>query len=119
MISENTGIEETDLSVLVGNLLENALEACKTEAGGDKKIVTRATADRGSLCVTIDNTFHGTLKHQRDEKLVFTKHRGLGLGTESVRCIAEKYKGTCRFKAKDGMFYASVICFTAQTHNPA
>lgn len=119
VIPEGIGIEETDLSVLFGNLLENALEACKAQADGSQKIVTRATADHGSLCITIDNTFHGTLKHQRDGKLVSTKHRGLGLGTESVRCIAEKYKGTCRFETKDGMFYASVICFTAPPHNPA
>lgn len=110
-IPETTFVDETDLSVVFGNLLENALDACRSETGRDRKIVVRSSQENNSLCITVDNTFSGTLKSSKKGLLASTKHPGTGLGTESVKAIAEKYNGICRFEAKDGMFYSSVICF--------
>ena len=39
-IPAELGIPETDISVLLGNLLENAIEACRAETGEHKKRVT-------------------------------------------------------------------------------
>lgn len=61
-IPQSIGISETDISVLLENLLENALDACKTDSAKDKKIIVRANTEGGSLCVTVDNTFTGELK---------------------------------------------------------
>ena len=44
-----------------------------------------------------------------NEKLVSTKAAGCGIGTESIRMIAEQYRGDARFEWKDGVFYASVM----------
>ncbi len=109
-IPKELGIPDTDVSVLLGNLLENALDACREEPGEEKKIVVRAGTDSGSLCITVDNTYTGTPRYTNDGELVSTKHRGVGLGTRSVRSIAEHYGGLCRFEAQEGMFYASVYC---------
>lgn len=108
--SAGGGIDDTDLSVLFGNLLENALEACRAEGGDNSRIIVHASVDGSALCLTVDNTFSGSLLRLPDGALISTKHRGLGLGTKSVRGIAEKCGGICRFEAKDGMFYASVMC---------
>ncbi|MCI5795581.1 MAG: GHKL domain-containing protein [Ruminococcus sp.] len=109
-IPENIDIPETDISVMLGNLIKNAVEACKKEKSDDKKVVIRANADGGSLCITVDNTYTGTPKFTNDGNLVSTKHAGLGLGTSSVKSIAARHSGLCRFEVKDGMFYASVLC---------
>ena len=103
-------VSDTDISVLFGNLIENALESCRNESGNDRKILICANLTGSSFCITVDNTFSGTLKYTNDDKLVSTKHKGLGLGTQSVKNIAAHYNGICHFKAKDGMFYASVMC---------
>lgn len=103
-------VSDTDISVIFGNLIENALESCKNESGNDRKILIRANLTGSSLCITVDNTFSGTLKCTNDDKLVSTKHKGLGLGTQSVKNIAAHYNGVCHFKTEDGMFYASVMC---------
>lgn len=108
-IPRNVGMADTDISVLLGNLLENALDACKAERGEDRRIIVRAGADGGSLCLTVDNTCSAAPKYAGGE-LVSTKHAGSGLGTRSVRSIAAQYGGLCRFEWKDGMFYASVLC---------
>lgn len=109
-IPEDIFISDTDLSVLFGNLIENALEACRNESGKDRKIMIRASLIGSSFCITVDNTFSGALRHTPDGMLVSTKHKGLGLGTQSVKSIAAQYSGICRFEMRDGMFYASVMC---------
>lgn len=81
----------------------------KTELSDDKKIIVRAELTENSLCVAVDNTYTGTLKHSGTGKLISTKHSGIGLGTQSVKSIAEKYGGVCRFETEDGMFCASVL----------
>lgn len=109
-IPRDVAISDTDISVLLGNLIENALDACKAENGSDRKIVIRAGSSNNSLCITVDNTFTGTLKRNSDGTLASTKHKGSGLGTQSIKSIAEACGGLCRFEVKDGMFYASVFC---------
>lgn len=109
-IPRDVAVSETDLSVLFGNLLENALDACKAERGDDRKIIVRAGTDGGALCLTVDNTFTGALRRTASGELASTKHAGAALGTQSVRSIAAQYGGVCRLEAKDGMFYASVLC---------
>lgn len=103
-------VSDTGLSVLFGNLIENALDACREETSDDRKIVICARQTGNALCITIDNTFTGTLRRTTDNEFLSTKHKGLGLGTQSVKSIAEQYGGICRFAVKDGMFCASVMC---------
>lgn len=109
-IPADIAVSETDISVLFGNLLENALDACKMETGAHKSIIVRAGSVGGSLCMTVDNTFTGTLKRAPGGEFISTKHKGLGLGTGSVKSIVDQYNGRCRFEAGNGMFYASVLC---------
>lgn len=103
-------VSDTGLSVLFGNLIENALDACREETSDDRKIVICARQTGNALCITIDNTFTGTLRRTTDNEFLSTKHKGLGLGTQSVKSIAEQYGGICRFEVKDDMFCASVMC---------
>ena len=109
-IPNDAFVSETDISVLFGNLLENALDACKEEKDDNKKIVVRASFIGGSLCIAVDNSYTGSLKYTADGDLVSTKHKGPGLGTQSVKSIAKQYNGVCRFEAKNQMFCASVMC---------
>lgn len=109
VIPENISVDETDLSVLFGNLIENAIDACKAESGDNKKIVIRALTDDYTLCLGIDNTFTGDVRKDFNGVLFSSKHVGFGIGVESVKSIAEKYGGTYRAEIKDGMFMSSVL----------
>lgn len=124
-LPKETGMEDADLSVLFGNLLENALNACeaerknlwekqKTQSGTsvqEMKVIINASQKGQALCVTVDNTFTGKLRKDREGRLISTKHRGNGMGTESVKAIAEKYHGVCQFEVVNGMFCASFMGF--------
>ncbi len=101
-------IPEPDLCVLIGNLLENAVEAC-LPLGREKKIRMNIRQTGNSmLSLTVDNTCpHPPV--QEAGRLRSGKHAGFGVGTESVRSIAARYNGDARFEWRDGMFFASVM----------
>ena len=112
-LSDHPVIPETKLCVLLGNLLENALDACQTGCSGSKNTppfirLSAVQTGTSTLSITTDNTsaFSPTWMN---EKLVSTKPAGSGIGTESIRMIAEQYHGDARFEWRDGVFYASVL----------
>ena len=112
-MSDTPVIPETEFCVLLGNLLENALDACQTgrpESETSQPFIRVCAIQTGTstLSITVDNTsaFKPTWIN---EKLVSTKSAGSGIGTESIRMIAEQYRGDARFEWKDGVFYASVM----------
>ncbi len=107
-IPQTIGVDEPDLSVLFGNLLENALDACLAETG-NTRIIVRARVEAQSLCVAVDNTFTGKPPKERDGAYMSTKHRGAGLGIPSIKLITEKYGGVCKWEVTGGMVYASVM----------
>ena len=109
VIPEKISVDETDLSVLFGNLIENAIDACKAENSDDRRIVIRVATDEYTLCLGIDNTFTGNVKKDINGVLFSSKHIGFGLGVESVKSITEKYGGTYRSEITDGMFMSSVM----------
>ena len=59
-IPKDIRVSETDICIVLGNLLENAVDACRAEDSVDKKITVRANTAGGSLCITVDNTYTGT-----------------------------------------------------------
>lgn len=152
-LPEQLLIPDPVFCVLLGNLLENAVDACKTElsrgalsgaasaganasgpvteagatsAAGtaiDPRAGVTASADlrsdqairvivkqNGDACLSIavDNTC-SRKPIWDDGELVSTKHEGHGVGTVSIRYIAQRYDGDARFEWRDGIFYASVM----------
>lgn len=103
-------VSGTDITVLLGNLLENAVEACKREAAEVPQTITLRVKRRGSstLLILVDNPCAAPVAFDGDTPLS-SKREGAGIGVESVREIAARYGGTVRFEQRDGMFYASVL----------
>lgn len=108
-IPEQLNIAETDLSVLLGNLLENAIDACLTQPEHHREIILHGKLIDHALLLTIDNTFAGVIRQDKNGNYLSTKHDGTGLGIESARQIALLYNGTFLTEQKDGMFYVSVL----------
>ena len=107
-MEEQTVIPEPEFCALLGNLLENAIDACA--ASRTPRIIRLRIRQQGKqpLYLTMDNTSDQPPVFDA-RRLVSSKHGGFGVGTESVRITAERYNGDARFEWKDGMFYASVM----------
>jgi len=102
-------IPDPDLCVLIGNLLENALESCKkhpTESPyinmGCRLIGTRR------LTIIVDNCPSEEPKTSH-YALLSSKRTAMGVGTESIKAVAKRYNGEARFEWENKIFSASVV----------
>lgn len=107
-------IQETEFCVLLGNLLENALDAGRADiAAGqspDSTFIRVLIIQNGmsNLSVAVDNSCLVS-PVWGEGRLMSGKHPGSGIGTESIRYIADKYDGEARFEWRDKVFYSSVM----------
>ena len=114
-IPKNIFVDQKDISVLFGNILENATHACK-EVKEDRFINLNAAYTEnpnGSDSITLVVKNNYAIEPSESENGIFrsTKHSGDGIGISSVRSIAEKYKGASTFTHEDGTFTVSVILY--------
>ncbi len=100
-------IPDDVLAVLLGNLLENATEACSQVSA--PLISVRGKLDGDVLFFKIRNTFAGKVKKSPDGLYLSTKHEGRGIGLRSVRGIVNNYNGILEIDHKDGLFTVSVL----------
>ena len=98
---------ESDLCVVVGNLMENAVEACGRMAEGKGFISVNSGLEHGILTLTVDNSFSGKTRRQ-GSAFLSSKRSGEGTGLSSVEAVAKKHGGNARFEGSDGVFQASV-----------
>lgn len=108
-LANNSGIDDVDLCVLLGNLLENAIEGCMTIPKEDRKIKLRIAGHAGELLITLDNTFDGIVVTANGEYL--SRKRAVsqrGFGLTSVATVTEKYDGEISYEQKDGWFMVSI-----------
>lgn len=97
----------SDLAIIFGNLLENAIEAC-LKIDQEKRLI-RISSDMSydMLIVTMDNSYDGNFLSV-DSRFCSTKREGFGIGLSSVQSVARKYYGDAKFEDKDGYFQSSV-----------
>lgn len=107
-LPKNIDIPEPTLCVLFGNLLENAIEACEKCKYDSLFISVCSMIVGSSLSITVDNSCDKEFV-VKDGVIMSDKHSGMGIGTYSVKCIADQYGGTACFEYKDKVFYASVL----------
>ena len=110
---------ESDITTVVFNLLENALDALReqAEAGGTAgtgtlriRIEERTTGDQpAGLFVTVDNSCLPARARMENGEFVSSKPGSHGLGLQSVRQTAERTGGVARFELDGNVFRASVM----------
>ena len=108
-IPTDLSINDSDISVLLGNLLENAIDACIAQKTSERRIIIKGKGDAHSLIFTIDNTFENEIKKNKKGKLLTTKPHGNGIGVSSAQKIVERYNGFFSADAKEDMFCVSFM----------
>ena len=83
-----------DICLILGNLLENAVEAAQ-RAEGEKYIRLHMKYDKNNLLLFVENNYKGVLIKTKDKRLKSTKTDAgnHGVGIPSVYRIAAKYHG--------------------------
>ncbi|MCD8337611.1 MAG: GHKL domain-containing protein [Lachnospiraceae bacterium] len=101
-------IGEPEFCSILGNLLENALLACREVKDTAPFIRILAKADGRRIILTVDNTCAVAPK-EKNGRFLSSRHEGYGLGSASVRTLAQRNNGSADFRYEHGMFYASVM----------
>ena len=102
-------LEHGDIGVLYGNLLDNAIEACRKVESDKRFIRIENKFTEGKLLLIVENSKTG----ERNESLKTTKRDNYshGRGIHSVRKVVEKYNGTVTFTDKGDIFEVSVMLY--------
>lgn len=107
-IPQKINVQDTDLCIVFGNLVENAVEACTHQKTGEK-FIDIVTSTRGSqLVVMIRNTYEENIRVENDV-YYSTKHEGEGIGLFSVHKVVEKYGGLMNVEYDERFFKVNLL----------
>ncbi|MCH5248346.1 MAG: sensor histidine kinase [Lachnospiraceae bacterium] len=104
------------LTIVLGNLLDNALEACREIEEGNRYITLDASYEKEVLMLVVINPYRGERKKDRAGKYITTKKdcRSHGLGLSSVEQAVEAYHGQVDAESRNGVFKVSVVMYGAK-----
>lgn len=108
---EKIPVTDTELCIILGNLLENAVEACRRMVSSDRFIWLELSMISGELLmVSVKNSYEGVIHQAQDGAFFSSKMKGRrGIGISSVLSIAEKYHGMSRVEYEDQIFRVSLL----------
>ena len=108
-VDEKPAVDVEDLTVLLGNLLDNALEACGKQTSRDRRIFTAIRMNGSSLYLTVENTYDSPIQKSASGRYLSTKHSGYGVGLEVCEQIVARHNGTLELNDFNGIFKATAI----------
>ncbi len=103
-------MDPVDLYTLVGNALDNAIEAVLPLPPEQRLIRLRVQEKAGLVFLRVENPYAGTLE-VRDGLPLTSKEdkQNHGFGMKSIRDVAEKYHGFLDVETEGGLF---VLCLS-------
>ena len=117
-------IEVSDIVTILGNLLDNALDAMANVE--DKKIKLNIESTKGNLFIKIENTFDGMVRYSEgkegDKQYILTRKNGgeHGYGLKNIRKSVEKYDGHIDISFTGNVFAVGILLYAdgLQAANP-
>jgi len=107
-IPEKPPCPELALSMMVSNLLENAIHACE-KLDPDRERYLRARAVyTGQLILEVENPYSGDVVLD-ENGYPATDKKGHGSGSQSVRSFVEKNGGEIAYAAENGVFKVRLL----------
>ena len=110
-----------DINVMLGNLLENAIEAARQTK--QKYLNVNIALKKGVLKIRIENSFlpAGLVKEEKQgaSRFLTTKKakEQHGIGLKSVRKIVESYNGTMEVTPQNELFCVNLILYMSKVEN--
>ena len=110
-VAADLPIPSADLTTVLGNLLENGLEACRRLEGGERTIRLSVRQTEHMLAIRQMNSATEGAERRGKGFLSSKAADRCGYGLSTVEMMAEKYDGEAwfRFDGEEGMFESTVI----------
>ena len=108
-LSTNIKIDEIELGIILGNALDNAIEAVvNTSENENKRIEFRMITVADRISISVKNPVENNVD---TEKLITTKtnnKKSHGYGIKSIQTIAQKYDGLVLFSCENNIFTINI-----------
>lgn len=116
LFSGNLYIQSFDLGVIVGNALDNAMEACRKVKEGNEQVdifIRLSSFMKGNLLfIEVENSFNGKVVKRKYSEFPITDKadkKAHGIGMLNMKNTAEKYHGAVDWTAGNNVFTLTVM----------
>lgn len=108
-LTENISISDIDLCVLIGNLIDNAVEACdKLRAGETRFLRIYICIRKQQLYIAVTNATNEIIR-KLDRDYITQKRGNHGHGLRRIDAIVEKYQGYIKRANEPGVFSTEIL----------
>ena len=102
-------VADSDLCILLGNLLDNAIEGCESQKEGEKRFLrVYVGVLREQLYLSVVNSYGARIKKENG-RYPSAKAADRGLGLLSIDSIAARYHGYVNRKNDESVFATEVL----------
>lgn len=110
VVPEKLSVDDIDITILLGNLLDNALE--NFDAASGYPILFRLRYDKGRLLFHCENPYAGTLKKRgRSYNTGKSDQKNHGFGLQNINNVVNKYNGELTIKDENNIFCADILLY--------
>lgn len=102
-------IADIDLCIILGNLFDNAIEACQDLPGQERMIRVYMDMKNTQLYISFTNTTAQKKQRKENGRFATTKGKGHGYGLVRIDTIIERYQGYIRRGSEDGAFTTEIL----------
>ncbi len=100
---------EIDLCIIIGNLFDNAIEACMALPGKERMIRVYMDMKNTQLYMSFTNTTAQKKQKKEAGRFLSTKGIGHGYGLVRIDTIIERYHGYISRGSEDGAFTTEIL----------
>lgn len=109
-VPKEFGISEVDLCVVIGNLLDNAMEACEKQPEKAKRFIrVYIGVLKQQLYVSVTNSVCGGVKKEGKKYLSTKRSMNHGYGLMRIDRIVDKYHGYVNRQDEEDVFVTEVM----------
>ena len=116
LFPKNLQIQGYDIGIIIGNALDNAIEACKKLKEKDRSadaFITLSSFSRGKMFfIEVENSFDGKINRKKYSEFPLTDKKDKkahGIGLSNIKNTAEKYHGGVDWIAENKKFTLTVM----------
>lgn len=113
-IPQNFKMEEKDISIILGNILDNAVDALRfdSKSGEEKIFEVVMKVSEGKLFIKVCNSYSGEIK-KNGYDFITTKleRKAHGIGLKNVKRIVSDYNGHMEIDYSNNLFSIMMILF--------